>query len=278
MFPNNCGFDLVFIADLTSGGYPALNVLGNESMRINWSKATYLRKNFANIYNFFITFWQGSYSNYIKYANQIEEYYTKPDLVVSFHPDFVRQSQSQQQKSQNQLVSINNTTIAADWSEDLKTMLSYNLTCLFTFCDKEEKEKAYNVLNACQANFVSIASNQFSSLLLKQTEHRPNQIEAKNGFGVIVKGFSNLNGGEHSYNLAQQQHNIHHLTLASNEDYKYLKMNEHHTTLLGNFFFLFLLSEFLYQEGGVILSCFYFLSKTEGYLIFFCIFVFNFEL
>ena len=206
MFPNNNGFEIVFIADIAN--YKNLNVLNNASTKINWSKMTYMRKNFANIYNFFITFWQGKYCNYIKYSNQLEEYYTKPDLVVSFHPSFTKSPQK----------------LIIDWTDDLKVILTYNLTCLFTFYDKDEKEKAFNLLNAFQTNFVSIKSNQFSSLLLKQAENKPNQIYAKNGFEMIIKGFSNLEGNPSlNFNLMN--------SLGMKDEYKYLNMTEH--TLMG---------------------------------------------
>jgi hypothetical protein len=211
MFPNNCGFDFVFIADLSA--YPNLNVLNNDTTKINWSKMTYLRKNFANIYNFLVTFWQGNYSNYIKYSNQIEEFYTKPDLVVSFHSGFAQTPK-----------------LTAEWTDDLKVILAYNFPCLFTFQDKEEKERAYNVLDGFQAAFLSIQSNQFGSLLLKQIENKPNHIHAKNGFSIAVKGFSAFVEHNPSVNF-----NLAHLANATNkEEYKHLELSgAHHSNLIG---------------------------------------------
>lgn len=174
IFPANHGFELVFIADISH--YDNLGHLleaTSPPTRINWTKTTYLRRNLTRVYNFFLTFWQGNYSDYIKYSNQVPEYYTKPDLVVSFHPSFTR---SPHQK------------LITDWTDDLRVILANNLTCLFTFDDKDEKERAFSLLGAFHTNFIHMGSNQFSSLLLRQVDNKPNETYSKNAFSMCVRG------------------------------------------------------------------------------------------
>ncbi len=172
MFPYNRGFEIVFIASNT--------VIDSSNQLTDWSKmiqAPFMKAELQhslplNNKNLFISAWQGTYSNYIKYACQIEGY-SQPDLVVSFHPNFT--------SSPHKLIT--------EWTDDLKVILTNNFTCLFTFYDKDEKQKAYMALNAFQTNFISIQSNQFSSLMLKQMSTRPNHVYAANSFYMIVKGF-----------------------------------------------------------------------------------------
>ena len=116
--------------------------------------------------------WQGAYSHYIKYVCQIEGY-AQPDLVVSFQPNFTM--------SPHKLI--------MDWTDDLKIIITHNFACLFTFSDKDEKQKAYNVLDAFQTQFIAAQANQFSSLMLKQVAQRPNCVYAKSSFHIIIKGF-----------------------------------------------------------------------------------------
>ncbi len=210
MFPENRkGFELVFIAEVQNYSNLKLNQLNGN--KINWSKTTYLRKNLLNNNNLeseiFVTFWQGTYFNYVKYSYEIEEHYTKPDLIVSFHPNFTRSPKK----------------LLTEWSDDLRIILTNNLTCLFTLGDREEKEKAYSLLNAFQTNFVSMKSNQFSSLLLRQNDSKPNQTHAKNGYTIIIKGFNN-NNSNNCDNLSIE--NISKTFVKSNETQYYSSVKE----------------------------------------------------
>lgn len=119
---------------------------------------------------------KGTYSNYIGYACQIEGY-SLPDLVVSFHPSFTSSPQK----------------LINDWTDDLKVILNNKFPCLLTFSDKDENQKAYNVLSAFQSNFLSVQSNQFSSLMLKQINGKPNSVYAANSFYIIIDGFADVN-------------------------------------------------------------------------------------
>ncbi len=128
----------------------------------------------ANNKEIYVSAWQGSYSHYIRYACQIEGY-SLPDLTVAFHPTFTSSPQR----------------LINDWTDDLKVILNSGRPCLLTFSDAVEKERAFRVLNAFQAHFVSVESNQFSSLMLKQVPAKPNQVFAANSFSMIIKGFAN---------------------------------------------------------------------------------------
>ena len=179
MFPYNKGFELVFISPNTI--LENVNINNTNVANIDWSKLlrppfmkTELQNSLPlNDKHLYVSSWQGSYSNYVKYVCQIEGY-SLPDLVVSFHPNFTQ--------SPHKL-------ITTDWNDDLKIILTCDLPCLFTFYDKDEKQKAFNALNSFQTNIVSIRSNQFSSLMLKQVPTKPNCIYATNSFYMIIKGF-----------------------------------------------------------------------------------------
>lgn len=167
MFPLNKGIELVFISVDMKQTIDCSKVLKAPFMKTQMHKSLPLTDK-----NLYISAWQGSYANYIKYACQIEGY-SHPDLVVSFHPGF----------TSSPLKLIN------DWTDDLKIILTNNFPCLFTFYDKEEKEKAFNILNAFQSNFLCAQSNQFSSLMLKQMQSKPNHVYASNSFIIVIKGF-----------------------------------------------------------------------------------------
>jgi hypothetical protein len=172
MFPLNKGIEIVFIS--------SVSMFKQNEFSFDWSKVlkapfmkTQLHKSLPlTDKNLYISAWQGSYSNYIKYACQIEGY-SHPDLVVSFHPGFT--------SSPHKLIN--------DWTDDLKIILTNNFPCLFTFYDKEEKQKAFNILSAFQSHFLYAQSNQFSSLLLKQMQAKPNHVYASNSFLIVIKGF-----------------------------------------------------------------------------------------
>ncbi len=178
MFPFNKGFEIVLISS---------NTIVDS---LDWSKALqapFMKTQLNNSLpmgkkNLYVSAWQGTYSHYIKYVCQIEGY-AQPDLVVSFQPNFT--------KSPHKLI--------MDWTDDLKIIITNNFSCLFTFSDKDEKQKAFNVLNAFQTNFISVQSNQFSSLMLKQVPNKPNCVFAKSSFLIIIQGFKsdNENGNNH---------------------------------------------------------------------------------
>lgn len=134
-----------------------------------------------------VSAWQGTYSNFMRYCvGNIGV----ADLVVSFHPDFTVQP--------SKLTDSNNTTTAkspktplASWSDDLRTILvqQRQVPCLFTFATSEEKQRAAQALTTSfQANFVGIKPNEFSSLLLRSTPSKPNQVFSTNGFSMFLKG------------------------------------------------------------------------------------------
>ena len=182
MFPMNKGFEIVFISTATVLDTVSLhNRTPGAAVVIDWSKMlhppfmkTQLQKSLPMAHkNLYISAWQGTYSNYIKYACQIEGY-AHPDMVVSFHPGFT--------SSPHKLIT--------DWTDDLKIILVNNYPCLFTFYDREEKQKAFNALSAFQTNISSLESNQFSSLMLKQMANKPNHVYASNSFLMIIRGFA----------------------------------------------------------------------------------------
>lgn len=174
MFPMNKGIEIVFISNVT------LIDLKQTQLVLDWSRLlkppfmkTQLHKSLPlHDKNLYISAWQGNYSNYIRYACQIEGY-SHPDLVVSFHPGFT--------SSPHKLIN--------DWTDDLKIILTYNFPCLFTFYDREEKQRAFNILNAFQSNFLCAESNQFSSLMLKQMPNKPNHVYSSNSFLIVIRGF-----------------------------------------------------------------------------------------
>lgn len=176
MFPSNNGFEIVLIFSSTIADE-------NNKTGVDWCKmlqSPFMRTNFqkslpANQKNLFISAWTGNYSNYIRYVCRIEDY-AQPDLVVSFHPDFASCPQK----------------LITDWTDNLKVILMNNYPCLFTFYDKDEKQKAFKSLNAFQTNIICLESNQFSSLLLKQMPSRPNHVYAANSFLMLLRGFSNV--------------------------------------------------------------------------------------
>lgn len=185
MFQHNKGIEVVFISTAT---------LLDKISSIDWSKLlnkpfmkTSMNKSLPlnNNKEIYISAWQGSYTNYIRYACQIEGY-SLPDLTVSFHPSFTSSPQK----------------LINDWTDDLKIILNNNFPCLLTFSDDVEKEKAYKVLNAFQSNFVSIESNQFSSLMLKQIPSKPNHVFAANSFSMIIDGFASAQT-ESAYSIQQ---------------------------------------------------------------------------
>ena len=165
MFPFNKGFEIVLISSDTS---------------VDWSKALpapFMKTQLNNSLplgqkSLYVSAWQGTYAHYIKYVCQIEGY-AQPDLVVAFQPNFA--------KSPHKLM--------MDWTDDLKIILTNSFACLFTFSDKDEKQKAFNVLDAFQTHFVSVQSNQFSSLMLKQLPQKPNCVYAKSSFCIVIRGF-----------------------------------------------------------------------------------------
>ena len=133
----------------------------------------------------FISAWQGSYSNYIKYACNNSDGFLEPDLVVAFDPTFTKSPQK----------------LITDWTDELKIILTSNYSCLFTFSDKPELEKAFNILNAFQTNIMSCQSNQFGSLMFRQNDPaKPNNVNSTNGFFILIKGFSNRNYSESKQN------------------------------------------------------------------------------
>ena len=180
MFPFNKGFEIVLISS---------NTIVDS---VDWSKelqAPFMKTQLNNSLpigkkNLYVSAWQGTYSHYIKYVCQIEGY-AQPDLVVSFQPNFT--------KSPHKLI--------MDWTDDLKIIITNNFSCLFTFSDKEEKQKAFNVLNAFQTNFISVQSNQFSSLMLKQVSNKPNCVFAKSSFFIIIQGFKSDSSESGNRNL-----------------------------------------------------------------------------
>lgn len=170
MFPLNKGIEIVFITLKQTNNLDWTKLLKSPFMKTQLHKSLPL-----NDKNLYISAWQGSYSNYIKYVCEIEGY-SHPDLVVSFHPSFT--------SSPHKLIN--------EWTDDLKIILTNNFPCLFTFYDKEEKQKAFNILNAFQSNFICVQSNQFSSLMLKQMQAKPNHVYASNSFSIVIKGFINV--------------------------------------------------------------------------------------
>ncbi len=172
MFEGSRGIEIVFISTETvlENGVDWSKLMNRPFMKAEMHKSLPL-----NDKELFISAWQGSYSNYIRYACQIEGY-SLPDLVVSFHPSFTSSPQK----------------LINDWTDDLKVILNNRLPCLLTFSDSDEKQKAYNVLNAFQSNFVSVESNQFSSLMLKQMATKPNHVYAANSFYIVIDGFANV--------------------------------------------------------------------------------------
>lgn len=171
MYPKNKGFEIVLISNHTfldkCNGVDWSKLLNRPFMKTEMHKSLPLHER-----DLYVSGWQGSYSNYIRYACQIEGY-ALPDLVVSFHPSFTSSPQK----------------LINDWTDDLKVILNSNFPCLLTFSDREEKQKAFNVLNAFQSNFVGVESNQFSSLMLKQMQTKPNHVYAANSFFIIINGF-----------------------------------------------------------------------------------------
>ncbi|RNA17815.1 MSS51 mitochondrial [Brachionus plicatilis] len=154
---------------------------------IDWSKlvqSPVLKKDFDLLRSkrsVVLSGWQGSYANYIKYACKNSDGFLEPDLVVAFDPTFT--------KSAHQLIT--------DWTDELKIVLTSNYSCLFTFSDKLELDKAFNLLNAFQTNVVACQPNQFSSLMFRQSDPtQPNNVHSANGYFILLKGFSNRNGSE----------------------------------------------------------------------------------
>lgn len=188
MYPQSKGFEIVFISTNT-----IVDVKSNtKQLLIDWAKLfnnpfmkTDLKKSLPlGNKDIFISAWHGTYSNYINYACQIEGY-SRPDLVVSFHPSFTTSPQK----------------LINEWTDDLKIILTNEFSCLFTFYDKDEGQKAFNILNAFQAKFICVQTNQFSSLTLKQTPNRPNHIHASNSVMILIKGFdTNENEAKHTNN------------------------------------------------------------------------------
>ena len=189
MFPLNKGIEIVFISTNTLVDKTSLDwskLLNPPFMKTQMHKSLPLSDKHLHV-----SAWQGTYSNYIRYACQIEDFAT-PDLVVSFHPSFTSSPQK----------------LVIDWTDDLKVILTSQFPCLFTFFDKEEKQKAFNILNAFQANFVCVQSNQFSSLMLKQMAIKPNHVYASNSFYLIINGFANVESdSRYSYSV-NVQHQI----------------------------------------------------------------------
>ena len=176
MFPYNKGFEIVLISTNTILDLNSQMVMDYTHLLQPPFMKTQLQNCLPlNNKNLYISAWQGTYTNYIRYACQIEGY-SQPDLVVSFQPNFTT--------SPHKLI--------MDWTDDLKIILTNNFPCLFTFSDKDERQKAYNVLNAFQTNFISVQSNQFSSLMLKQIATKPNHVISTNSFYMIIKGFTGI--------------------------------------------------------------------------------------
>lgn len=184
MFPQ-CNNSIEFVL-ISTNCY--LNTANFDQMAktelIDWSKliqSPVLKKDFDLLRSkrgIFVSAWQGSYSNYIKYACNNSEGFLEPDLVVAFDPSFT--------KSPHKLIT--------DWTDELKIILTSNFSCLFTFSDKLELDKAFNILNAFQTNIVTCQSNRFSSLMFRQDEPtKPNNVHSTNGFYILLKGFSNKN-------------------------------------------------------------------------------------
>ncbi|CAF0720062.1 unnamed protein product [Brachionus calyciflorus] len=183
MFPNSeNSIEIVLIST-----NPYLNTANfdefSKTELIDWSKLMQnpvLKKDLDLLMSkrgVYLSAWQGSYSNYIKYACNNSDGYLEPDLVVAFDPNFT--------KSPHKLIT--------DWTDDLKVILTNSYPCLFTFSDKLELDKASNILNAFQTNIISCQSNQFSSLLLRQYDvlNKPQRVYASNGFFILFKGFAN---------------------------------------------------------------------------------------
>lgn len=182
MFRHNKGIELVFISDETciETSYYCKQQNAYRKVLVDWSKLirkktlsnnnvieSLLHTNAAKTISFYS--WHGTYADFIKFTNEFKEF-TRPDLVVAFSPDFV------------------GSTPSAHWKDDLRLILKNNLPCLFTFSTNEQVSGATGVLNSLNANIAYVESNEFSSLLLRQTPAKPNSVSLLNGYCLFAKG------------------------------------------------------------------------------------------